>query len=214
MGFDDDRSGARFDAHRDVVVCRRAFPGEGPAAQGPRARRNWPSPRASVSVLRPQLLPSPSPPRSRRGATPERGQMLRRAVCETASNRFPAAARVARPRAWSSARRSGTPFGVRRPPSIRPRGLLSGCSLPPAADRSRRLSAPREVSRPLAGRPSRPLCPSDISPASGGNPRFEEGVRDARWLAVRRGTDASRSGNWASHASARPSRPCTGHPIR
>ncbi len=40
--------------------------------------------------------------------------MLRRAACETASVRFPAAARVARPRAWGTARRRGSPFGVRR----------------------------------------------------------------------------------------------------
>ena len=40
--------------------------------------------------------------------------MLRRAVCETASVRLPAAARVARPRAWGTARRWGSPFGVRR----------------------------------------------------------------------------------------------------
>ncbi len=92
--------------------------GEGPAAQGPRARRNWPSPRASSSAPRPMLLPSPSPLPFGRRATPERGQMLRRAACQTASNRFPAAARVARPRAWISARRLGTPFGVRRPPWI------------------------------------------------------------------------------------------------
>ena len=53
--------GACLYVHCDVVVCRRAFPGEGPAAQGPRARRNWPSPRASSSALRTMLLPSPSP---------------------------------------------------------------------------------------------------------------------------------------------------------
>ncbi len=40
--------------------------------------------------------------------------MLRGAACETASVRFPAAARVARPRAWGTARRRGSPFGVRR----------------------------------------------------------------------------------------------------
>ena len=149
-------SGACVYVHRDVVVCRRAFPGEGPAAQGPRARRNWPSPRASSSAPRTMLLPSPSPPPCGGRATPEMGQMLRRAVCQTASNVYQP--RPASPDRGHGVRRDdwGTPFGVRSPPWIRPRnGLLSGCSLPPAADRSRRLSAPRAVSRPLAGHPPR-----------------------------------------------------------
>ena len=52
----------------------------------------------------------------------------------------------------------GSPFGVRRPPSIRPHGLLARCSLPLAADEGRRLSAPRAVYRPLAGAyPAKPL---------------------------------------------------------
>ncbi len=152
MGFDDDRLGRvcmstatwLFAAGPSLGKARRRRV-LGPVGTGPRLERR-PQRRGRCSF----------PPHRRFGskrATPERGQMLRTAVCETASNRFPAAARVARPRAWSSARRLGTPFGVRRPPWIRPRGLLSGCSLPPAADRSRRLSAPREVSRPLARHP-------------------------------------------------------------
>ena len=49
-----------------------------------------------------------------------------------------------------------------------------------------------------------------------GSPGPWQGVRpfgtDAGWLALRRRTYAPRSGNTASHASARPSRPCTGFP--
>ncbi len=154
MGMD-----VEFGVRWGVSVCppRRGclppgLPGEGPAAQGPRARRNWPSPRALVPVQGPRLLPSPSPPPFGGRATPEKGQMLRRAVCETASN-------VYQPRPASPDRGHGVRRGawVRRSEFASSLdqllGLHSGCSLPPAADRSRRLSAPRAVSRPLAGHP-------------------------------------------------------------
>ena len=44
-----------------------------PGGQGLRARRNWPSPRASVLVPGPRLLPPPSPPPSQAGGRPRRG---------------------------------------------------------------------------------------------------------------------------------------------
>ena len=71
-------------------------------------------------------------------------------------------------------------YAVRSSPSSLDQllGLLARCSLPLAADEGRRLSAPRS-----------------------GLPAL--GTTIVGWLALRRGTDASRSGNLASHASAR-----------
>ncbi len=81
------------------------------------------------------------------------------------------------------------------PPSLdQPFGLHARCGLPPAADRSRRLSAPR-VGLPALGTASpRPLCPSDISPAQRGKPWDEGGGTDAGWLVRRRRAPAARSG--------------------
>ena len=164
MGCDDDRFGACAYVHRDVVVCRRAFPGEGPAAQGPRARRNWPSPRASVPVQGPRLLPSPSPLPFGRRATPERGQMLRRAVCETASN-------VYQPRPASPDRGHGVrrdDWGRRSEFAVLLRFALAGSSRA-VASLLRRTGV--DVCRlhvrspgPWLGIPAKPLC---ISPWEG-----------------------------------------------
>ena len=95
----------------------RGFLRELPAAQGLRARRHWPSPRASVAVPGPRLLPSPSPLRLEEG-DPGEGSDAAQSGFQTASVRVPAAARVARPRAWKRVRRWGSPFGVRRLPWI------------------------------------------------------------------------------------------------
>ena len=74
-------------------------------------------------------------------------------------------------------------------------GLLARCSLPPAADRSRRLSAPRGSPGPWLGivrlkrtMPAGSLCDAGLM-------RRAPGTRPP-------------------NASARPSRPCTGLPIR
>ncbi len=105
MGFDDDGSGTCLYVHRDVVVCRRAFLGKarrrrvlGPVGTGPRLERrslykdlgSFPLHRLFVS----------------KRTTPERGQMLRRAVCQTASN-------VYQPRPASPDRGHGVRRGAR-----------------------------------------------------------------------------------------------------
>ena len=80
-----------FEVRSGVVVCppRRgcllpSLPEEGPAAQGSRARRNWPSPRALVPVQGPWLLPSPSPLRFEVG-DPGEGSDAAQSGCQTAS---------------------------------------------------------------------------------------------------------------------------------
>ena len=98
-------------------VCCRGFRWELPAAQGLRARRHWPSPRASVPALGSRLLPSPSPLRLEEG-DPGEGSDAAQSGRQTASVRCPDTARVARPRAWIMARRWGSPFGARRLPWI------------------------------------------------------------------------------------------------
>ncbi len=126
-------------------------------------------------------------------ATPERGQMLRRAVCETASN-------VYQPRPASPDRG----HGVRRDDWGRRSEFASSFDSPVT-------SSSRAVAS-LLRRTGVDVCRLHVrSPGPWLGVSFE---KTPCWLALRRGTDASRSGNWASHASARPSRPCTGHPIR
>ena len=99
-------------------VCCRGFRRELPAAQGLRARRHWPSPRASVPALGPRLLPSPSPLAFPQAGDPGEGSDAAQSGCQTASVHVPDTARVARPRAWITARRWGSPFGVRLLPWI------------------------------------------------------------------------------------------------
>ena len=119
---------------------------------GSPARRNWPR-----LELRPRpglrLLPSPSPPPFDWRATPERGQMLRRACCKPLASVFQHGTRR-----QTACMEVGSTAGAAvriAPPSLDQLiELLAYCSLPPAADRRRCMSAPRAVSRPLAAHPS------------------------------------------------------------
>ena len=146
-------------------------PWELPAAQGLRARRHWPSPRASSSAPRMMLLPSPSPLARCQAGDPREGSDAAQSGRQTASVRCPDAARVARPRAWNWAEhpprtrfararplrfsKGACGFRSRSSPSSLDQllGLRARCSLPPAADRSRRLSAPRGSPGPWLGHP-------------------------------------------------------------
>ncbi len=196
-----------------VRGCCRAFRVEGPAAKvfgpvktGPRLEpRSQRRDLGSFPLHRLFGLP--------RRSTPERGQMLRRACCKPLASVFQHGTRR---QTAGMVGGSAMVVAVRiAPPSLdQPFGLHARCGLPPAADRSRRLSAPR-VGLPALGTASpRPLCPSDISPAQRGKPEVRKRGRYAGWLVRRRRAPAARSGNSASHASARPSRPCTGMPFR
>ena len=145
--------------------------------------------------------------------------MLRRAVCETASN-------VYQPRPASPDRG----HGVRRDDWGRRSEFASSFDSPVTSSSRAVASLLRrtgvDVCRlhvrspgPWLGIPREtPLhLPLERGEEKGSRAPFASRKGrwgDSCWLAVRRGTDASRSGNWASHASARPSRPCTGHPIR
>ena len=94
--------------------CFRAFRWERPEAQGLRARRHWPSPRASVAVPGPRLLPSPSPlPFSAGGRPPERGQMLRRAGVRPLASVVQSRPASPRPRAWITAEHPLCPLTLR-----------------------------------------------------------------------------------------------------
>ncbi len=199
------------------VVCSGLLPGlprGWPGSQGLRSRKDRSSPRALVPAPGPRLLPSPSPLRVAEKVDPGEGSDAAQSVLQTASFRFPA--RLASPDRghgsrlddWGRRSDCAAFLGSALP------GLHSRCSLPPAADRSRFMSAPRTGLPALGTASPRPLCPSDISPAQRGKPWDEGGGTDAGWLALRRRTYAPRSGNFSSHASARPSRPCTGFPIR
>ena len=144
--------GARLYIHRDVVVCRRAFRGKvrrrrvlGPVGTGPRLeRRSLYKDLGSFPLHRLRLSA---------GGRPRRGVRCCAERCVRPLATFTSRG----PRRQTAGMEFGATTGVAvrssPPPWIRPLGLLSGCSLPPAADRSRRLSAPREVSRPLAGHP-------------------------------------------------------------
>ena len=80
-------------ARSHPVVCSGllpGLPGGWPGSQGLRSRRNWSSPQASVLVLGPRLLPSPSPPRVTEEVDSGEGSDAAQSVLQTASFRFPA----------------------------------------------------------------------------------------------------------------------------
>ena len=173
----------------------------GPVGTGPRLERR-PQRRGRCSFPLHRLFGS-------KRTTLERGQMLRRAVCETASN-------VYQPRPASPDRG----HGVRRDDWGRRSEFASSFDSPVTSSSRAVASLLRrtgvDVCRLHVRSPGpwhsipRGLASLVRAPFASRKGRWG----DTCWLAVRRGTDASRSGNWASHASARPSRPCTGHPIR
>ena len=183
----------------------RGFRRELPAAQGLRARRHWPSPRASSSAPRRMLLPSPSPLARCQAGDPVEGSDAAQSGRQTASVRVPVAARVARPRAWKRVRRWGSPFGMRRLPWI----SFSGFSRA-VASLLRRTGV--DVCRLHAGLPA----------LGWGIPRKRATTRVAPTAEMPAGslcdagTDASRSGNSASRASARtlPALHRTSDPMR
>ena len=151
-GDDDRRVYISAPTRWFVRGCCRAIPGDGPAARvfgpvetGPRLER---PPRPGL-----RLLPSPSPPPFGRRATPERGQMLRRACRKPLASVFQHGTRR-----QTACMKVGSTAGAAvriAPPSLDQLfGLHSRCGLPPAADRRRFMSAPRAVSRPLARHPS------------------------------------------------------------
>ncbi len=76
------------------------------------------------------------------------------------------------------------------------------------------MSAPRESPGPWHGIPRAPFVLRTFPPRSGGNPKYGRGEGMSAGSFGDAGLLRRAPGSWASHASARPSRPCTGMPFR